>query len=86
MNGRFDFQNICGLAVWTVMIVGFIVAIWAATWFCFAHNFDLNEVALTTAMLISAPIMAIAYFSLFLQRHEVNDVVVHLNAVIDARE
>lgn len=85
-NGRINIQNICVAVIWTMMIVGYIVAIWAATWFCFDHNFDLNEVALTTAMLISAPVMAIAYCSIFLQRDEINDVVGHLNAVINARK
>lgn len=69
-----------------VLLSGYVIAIVAATMFCHHHNFKLSEVALTTAMLISAPVMGIAYASIFLQRRKINNVVDRLDRMINARK
>lgn len=81
-----SFKNIGVATAVAVLLSGYVIAIVAATLFCFQHNFDLSEVALTTAMLISAPVMGIAYASTFLQRRKINNVVDQLNRMINARK
>lgn len=55
-------------------------------WHCYRHNFDVRQIALQIAILITLPTAAITYVSIGMKRKLVDNVIGNLNEIVNKRK
>lgn len=71
-----------------IFVVSFVygIALFADLWYCIEHQFNLNEIALSFAILLSASQNTIMYTSIVAKKRLASSVIDHLNGLIDERK
>lgn len=60
--------------------------IFGDAWYCVSYKFDLNEIALPFAIMISATQMAITYIAIGIKHRQLDETIARLNSKIKRRK
>lgn len=82
-NPEQRFRQICLAIGFTIVIGGLFVLIFGDAWYCVSYKFDLNEIALPFAIMISATQMTITYIAIEIKYQQLEETIARLNNTIN---